>query len=249
MTTMTIAEELAALSKVTAADIKKEAVAASVYRPDSRPAVVSGHAHIKLTGRHKKSGERQDGSSWESESLGIRFSQLSNIKVARGRQPFTESSFDYEIPYSEKPGPNSQLGLTIMALGEGNTILSIDDVDCDFEEVVIPPPTDKATGEVRKGADGYNLRPTFYYRFYNIGGATNTPAATATVEGEEIACNFAAGKTDAELTRNDFLQGFIKAGGTDSVVQTEIAAGTLLKRLVGEGKLEKLLDGTYGLAG
>jgi hypothetical protein len=91
------------------------------------------------------------------------------------------------------------------------------------------------------------MRPTFYYRFYNIGGAQPQATATATVEGEEIACVFASGKTDSELSRNDFLQGFIKAGGTDSAVQTEIAAGTFLKRMQSEGKLEKLLDGTYSL--
>jgi hypothetical protein len=252
MTTMTIAEELGKLGTVTAAAIKKEAVAQSVYRPPEMHPVISGHAYVEITGIKNKEGTRQDGTTWTGQDLGLRFSRLSNVKVARGRQPFTESSFEYTMPYKDTPHPSSILGRTIMALGEQHTILSLNGVECDFEEIVVPARTDK-DGNIRqtKGSDGrmYNEKPSFYYRFYNLNGEAGTPAATATVEGEEIACNFAAGKTDAELSRNDFLQGFIKAGGTDSVVQTEIAAGTLLKRLVGEGKLEKQLDGTYALAG
>jgi len=250
MTTMTIAEELAALSKVTAADIKKEAVAASVYRPDSRPAVVSGHGYIELTGIHNKTGTRQDGSEWSSQSLGIRFSRLSNVKVHRTRPPFTESSFDYEIPYSEQPGPNSQLGLTITALGEQNTILSINGVEADFEEITIPPPVDK-DGNVRKDRDGYNMRPTFYYRFYNIGGVQAAAATTATDQGELIACGVAAGKTDAELEKNAFAKevnaSFSAARVSDDVVLGQILSGKFLPRMVSEGKLNKLEDGAYAL--
>ena len=250
MTTMTIQDELAKLGTVTAADIKKEAVAQAVYRPTEMHPVVAGHAYVEITGIINKSGVDKDGGEWTGQALGLRFSRLSNVKVARGRQPFTESSFDYTMPYKDVPHPTSILGRTIMALGEQHTILSINGAECDFEEVVVPARTDK-DGNIRqtKGRDGkmYNEKPMFYYRFYNIGGAQPAAATTASLEGEETACAFAAGKTDSELTPNTFLQGFIQAGGTDSVVQAEIAGRKFLPRMMGESKLTKLEDGTYSL--
>jgi hypothetical protein len=248
MTTMTIQEELAKLGTVTAADIKKEEAAQNVFRPESRPAVVSGHGRVQITGRIQKSGTRQDGTTWSSEALGIRVSNLTNIKVARGRLPYTESSFEYEIamPKDEtKPHHSSAMGLTIKALGEGRTILAIADAECDFEEE-FHQFLDK-DGNTQKDSDGYLMKPVFYYRFYNIGGAQPAAATTASLEGEETACAFAAGKTDSELTPNTFLQGFIQAGGTDTVVQAEIAGRKFLSRMMGESKLTKLEDGTYSL--
>jgi len=135
--------------------------------------------------------------------------------------------------------------LTIEALGEQRTILDIADVECDFEELVHVF-TNK-DGSPTLGKDNYPLSPVFYYRFYNIGGAQPTAASVASLEGEETACAFAAGKTDSELTPNAFLQGFIQAGGTDSVVQAEIAGRKFLPRMVSEGKLNKLEDGAYAL--
>jgi len=244
MTTMTIQDELAQLAKLTSREAVHQAEIEDLAR-NKRGQYRGPVQDFTGTVADITPKTIQDG-GYERY---VAMFHITDAHVTKARTPVMESSFDLPVrapsPAATKANPNVELSRMVTSANAVDpSITGILDllgkqITCEEDYYVY----DRWVGETKSTVETI----VFYWKVVAVGGVKATVAATASLEGEETACAFAAGKTDSELTPNAFLQGFIQAGGTDAVVQAEIAGRKFLPRMVSEGKLNKLEDGAYAL--
>jgi hypothetical protein len=238
-------DPLEMLRGLTAAAMEK--AEASAFRPDSRPAFTEAEADITIS-TATRTGTRQDGSGWSNEVVVVEMRNISVAKVAEGRDPIPGGHLDqlnYDIGLSKRI--TSQLGHTIKHIASvaspEDGILAINGKRCKVVEEVVPAPK-RSDGTTVKDKSGYDLKPTFYYRFTPVGVATassNGHAIDPVLEADVLRF-FSGLPADVETiegreARSAAMKQFPELSG-------KLATQEWQQKAVAEGKLA-VADGVY----
>lgn len=227
-------------------------------RPAGRPAFTEAEAdiHVEVTKDYpnKRDGTpvlNNDGSRQVNDVVRVTMTNVQVFKVAEGRDPVPGGHIDqvlYDIGLSKRS--NSSLGrhtahIAAIMQNPGASIADIDGKRCKITEDVAPAPKDK-DGNVVRGRDGYDLKPTFYYRFTPTGVSVGNNGASAGIS-EELkteALAFMVGKTDEQM-RGEGSRYF---GQKNADLAGAIALGRFQTEMVAAGKAT-VVDGYYHVEG
>lgn len=242
MTNQNLLDELARLTD-------KNNLATDAFRAKTRHPVIKGKGHVTIKGRELR--QPPAGQNYAPyEVLVLHIEKLSNVQVARGREPWGSSSMDLDLRWPSPkqdgtPGDfrlGSEIGQTV-ANSNIESLAELNDVDVEFEEKV------KANGKRkyidRDGVEREADQNIFYYQFTVLGNGSTTiksdPDITfddfTSTENETLLSHLAGNNLQA------FLQQAVKLG-LDPKKQSFVVQRKWSQEAVKRGMAEEI-DGVF----